>query len=87
MEAWAELDKLTEDEMRDKVVLAFTNNLTSSTTTRSSKELTDLRENEEIWWCGADGSGGDTAVTGKIVQDPACRAGLGEAHMCYANGP
>ena len=40
---------------RNKVVLAFANTLTSSTATRSSKELTDVRENEDLWWCYADG--------------------------------
>ena len=62
--------------MRDTVVLAFASTLTPSTAARSSQDLTDVRENEDLWWCRAGGSDGDTAVTRNIVQDPASGAGL-----------
>ena len=58
-----ELNRLIEDEMRDTVVLAFANALTSFPEGRSSRELIDERKHEELWWCCADGSRDDTVVT------------------------
>ena len=68
--------------MRDAVVLDFTDTLTSSTSTRPSKELTDVRKNEDLWWCCA---GGDTGVARNTVQAPASGAGLDQGDMGYGN--
>ena len=76
VDAQEELNKLIEVELRDKVVPAFANTLTSSTAACSSQDSTDVRENEDLWWWPADGSDGDIAVTGNIVLDPASGAGL-----------
>ena len=47
--AQKELNQVIEDETRDTVVLAFANTLTSSTTTRSNKEVIDGGKNERIF--------------------------------------
>ena len=86
VDAQEELNKLIEDEMRNTVVLAFANSLTSSTAARSSQDLTDVRETEDPWWCCADGSGGNTVVTCNFVQDAASGDGLGQTDVGYGNG-
>ena len=53
VDAQEELNKLIEDEMRDGVVLALGNTLTSSTAARSSQDLTDVSKSEDLWWCCA----------------------------------
>ena len=67
-EAKSELNKMNEDGIRDAVVLACVNTLTSSTATRLEKFVTDVPKHVKLWWWNAGGTGGDSAVTGGIIQ-------------------
>ena len=60
--------------------------INTTTATRSGKKLSDVRKNEDLRWCHADGVGADGTVTGCKVQTPADGAGRGKVDKGRCRG-